>query len=103
MANTKTFRYRDNTGGVNLISSDFRINESEQQTEMSYIQNMETYQEGGFRSQLGNVQLNTGVSDATAVLGIGEFQDSSGNFWAIYQKASGIAYRMPITGGADQH
>jgi len=97
----KTFVYRDNTGGTNLRSNEAHLTQGEQGTEMAYIQNLEIYREGGFGDQKGNTQLNTGVTDATQVLGIGQFIDSSGNFYAIYTKASGKAYVMAATGGAE--
>lgn len=98
---SKVFRYRDNVGGVNLISSDFRINDSEKQTDMGYIENFDIYQEGGFRAQKGNVQLNTGISDATRITGISPYLTSSGVYRVVYVKASGNAYVMDLAGGAE--
>jgi hypothetical protein len=97
---TKTFYYRDNTGGSNMRSNEANVNQGPQQTEMVLIQNMDIYREGGFQAQLGNRQLNSSVSDATAVLGIGQYR-SGDNTFAIYTKASGNAYVLPIAGGAE--
>lgn len=97
---TKTFYYRDNTGGSNLRSNEVNINQSPTQTEMSLIQNMDIYREGGFQAQLGNRQLNTGVTDTSAVLSIGQLR-KNGNTYAVYTKASGTAYRMLASGGSE--
>src|SRR4051812_13940750 len=97
---TKTFYYRDNTGGSNMRSNEANVNQGPQQTEMVLIQNMDIYREGGFQAQLGNRQLNSGVTDATSVLGIGQYR-SGNNTYAIYTKASGSAYVLPIAGGAE--
>lgn len=100
MPKPRTFTYRDNTGGSNIRSNEANVNQSEQQTEMVYIQNMDIYREGGFQAQLGNKQLNTGVTDTSAVLGIGEYK-LNGSTYAVYQKASGKAYVIPVGGGAE--
>ncbi len=84
---TKTFYYRDNTGGSNLRSNEVNINKSPTQAEMALIQNMDIYREGGFQAQLGNRQLKTGVTDTSAVLSIGQFR-KGGNTYAVYTKAS---------------
>lgn len=94
------FTYRDNTGGVNYRSNEININQSPEKTEMADLNNMEIYRNGGLAAQKGNAQLNTGVTDATAVLGIGEYKSSTGSF-VVYTKASGKAYVMSIGGGAE--
>lgn len=100
MGKVKIFNYRDNTGGSNLRSNEINLNQGEQRTEMTYIENMEIYREGGFQAQKGNAQLNTGVSDATAILGIGEYRTAT-NVYALYVKASGKCYSMDSDGGAE--
>lgn len=100
MGKPQTFYYRDNTGGSNLRSNETNVNQTTSQTEMVLIQNMDIYREGGFQAQLGNQQLNTGVTDTTAVLGIGEYKDGDSTY-AVYQKASGNAYAILVGGGAE--
>lgn len=95
----EVFIYKDNTGGSNLRSNEMNINQERQRTEMVYIQNMEIYRRGGFQAQKGNRQRNT-TSDATAILGIGQYRTASG-VKAIYTKASGKCYVMDLTTGAE--
>lgn len=97
----RIFVYRDNRGGTNLRSNEAHINQSQMNTEMNLIQNMEIYREGGVASQKGNKQLNTSVTDETEILGIGEFINSSGDYYAVYVKASGKAYSMAAGGGGE--
>lgn len=97
---TKTFIYRNNTGGSNLRSNEANINTGVERTEMMLINNMEIYRDGGFASQKGNVQLNTGVTDTSKILAIGEYKTASATY-AIYTKASGKAYSMPSIGGPE--
>lgn len=94
-------RWLDNTGGVNLRAMELRTNQSEQQTEWVYLQNVETYQEGGFAGQKGNEILNPARIDETKILGIGAYQKADDTWWIIYQKASGKAYVLPLDGGAE--
>jgi hypothetical protein len=94
------FIYRDNTGGVNLRSNEANINSGQERTEATFINNIEVYKEGGFSAQNGNTQLNTGVTDETEILGIGQYKNGSDVF-AVYVKASGKAYYMNVTGGAE--
>lgn len=97
---TKTFYYRDNTGGSNLRSSEAKINQTQQATEMWYIQNLDIYRDGGFQSQLGNTQLNTDVTDATAIVGLGQYKTDDATK-IMYTKASGKAYSIDIDGGPE--
>ena len=83
---TRTFIYRDNTGGSNLRSNEANINTASERTEMMLINNMEIYREGGFASQKGNIQLNTGVTDNSEMTAIGEYKTSNGTY-AIYTKS----------------
>jgi hypothetical protein len=101
MGSKVTLRLLDNTGGVNLRASELRTNQSETQTEWLYLQNVNTYQDGGFAGQKGNAILNATTTDETAILGIGAYQKSDETWWVIYQKASGKAYVMPLDGGAE--
>lgn len=95
----QVFIYRDNTGGSNLRSNELNINQSIQKTEMIYIQNAEIFREGGFQAQKGNEQINT-TSDATRVLGIGEYRTAT-SVKAIYVKASGKAYTLDLSSGTE--
>src|ERR1041385_8184333 len=61
---------------------------------------MEIYKGGGFSSQGGNAQINTSVSDTSAILGIGEFKLGAITY-CIYVKASGSAYASIAGGGPD--
>jgi hypothetical protein len=96
----EVFIYKDNTGGTCFSSNEMNINQSMQRTEMALIQNMEIYREGGFQAQKGNRQINTGAIDETAVLGIVHYQ-TAGTTYAIFTKASGKAYVMDASGGAE--
>ena len=100
MANKQIHRYADNTGGSNLRDNEARVNNSTQTTECVLINNMEIYKGGGYSSQGGNVQVNTSVSDTSAVLGIGEFKLGT-TIYCIYIKASGNAYASVAGGGPD--
>lgn len=100
MGGTQTFIYRDNTGGINLRANEARLNQGMDKTEFGLITNLEVYREGGFSLQKGNVQLNESVTDTTQILGIGQFEHSSGTR-IIYTKASGKAYWLPLAGGAE--
>lgn len=96
----EVFIYRDNKGGTNLRSNEMNINQSQQRTEMTYIQNMEIFREGGFQAQKGNEQINT-TADATAILGsIGEYRTNS-TVRAIYGKASGKYYSLNLDTGVE--
>lgn len=95
-----TFYYKNSTGGSNLRDNEAKLNNSENGTECTYIQNMEIYRGGGFASQNGNTQLNTGVTDNTAVIGIGEYKTASQTY-IVYTKASGKAYFIPSVGGVE--
>lgn len=97
---TQTYYYRNNTGGSNMRSNEANVNQGLQGTEMVLIQNMDIFREGGFQGQGGNVQLNTSITDATAILGIGQYRTSAGTFF-VYVKASGNAYVLPIAGGIE--
>lgn len=92
--------YADNTGGTNLRSNPARINQSDERTDFRLIQNMDTYKDGGFRTQRGNEQINTSVTDETSILGIGRYR-FNGVWYAIYTKASGKAYVMQAAGGTE--
>lgn len=98
---TQTLVYAQNTGGVNFRANEALVNDSPQGTQMGLILNYETYREGGFQPQKGNEKLLTTVSDATAVLGVGEYRDDAGSYWAIYLKASGNAYVVAMDGAAE--
>jgi hypothetical protein len=100
MGQTRTFVYEDNTGGVNLRSNEAKANGTEQGTEFLRIQNFQIYKDGGFSAQKGNTQLNTGVTDDTKILGIGQYRTTNTTY-AIYTKASGKAYAMDVNGGAE--
>lgn len=100
MKHENVLLYRDNTGGVNLRSNESNINQGPQHTEFEYLQNLDIYRRGGLAAQKGNSQLNTGVTDTTAVLGIGEYINGSTTY-AVYVKASGKAYIMNADGGAE--
>jgi hypothetical protein len=97
---TQPFIYRDNTGGCNLLANEAHVNQTQQATEMVYLQNLEIYKEGGFSSQLGNLQLNSGVTDTSAVTSIGQYK--LGNLtYIMYTKSSGKAYSIALNGGAE--
>ncbi len=92
--------YRTATGGVNLRGGVTTLNQDPQRPEFALLMNVETYQDGGLVGQQGNTQLNSAVSDTSAVLGIGEFKTGS-SVIAVYVKASGSAYAMVEGGAAD--
>ena len=96
----KDFFYTDNTGGVNLRSNQARVNQTLQATEMRLISNMDLYEEGGFVTQKGNVQLNSGVTDDEAILGLDGYKIND-TWYVIYTKASGKAYVMSLSGGPE--
>lgn len=96
----KSYVYRDNTGGTNFKASNAKINTTTERTEYRLILNLRNYQEGGFERQEGNTQLNTGISDATEVLSIGQYTDGN-DIYIIYTKASGNAYVLALGGGAE--
>lgn len=98
MAKQRSIIYRDNKGGCNLLSNEANINQSPENTEMLYLQNVDIYKEGGFSCQLGNMQLNQAITDATAVTGIGQYRKGADTF-IVYTKASGSAYVLPAGGG----
>ena len=87
-------------GGINLTSGKAALNQGTEGTEFSYLNNFDLYQQGSLVGASGNVQLNTGVSDNTAIIGIGAWMSPAGNY-CIYAKASGKYYTMPIGGGAE--
>jgi hypothetical protein len=92
--------YTKPTGGINALFARGAVNQATEGTEFTYLQNLESYREGSLIGMLGNVQLNTGVTDNTAILGIGEWVYSGGDL-LIYGKASGNYYSMPVTGGPE--